>query len=402
MFHRILTFIVALLFLIDSLLLLALGGYEAADIFVIADSPIITAMIILIQLPILYFVVYKAYIHPVQQLNQEIAKFMTGIQDDTALIPDAWSKGMNYVINFFVKSLQILKVFKTELREGRKLKSEIEIASDIQKHVLDKEETVIPSLEIAMWTVAATEVWGDSLDIITGKDGNYYIYVGDVTWHGVPSGLVMMMVNALISAFSMNEVNSAKILAAANKILKPRIKQNMMMTCIMLRWDENTKQMYYTGAGHEHLLVYKDKDQKVYKIKSGWVALGMMRDSSSILKEQQIVFAPDDVIILYTDGISEARYRSEQNGILFGIDRIVDAVVKSENKTAESIFQKITIDLSAFMGYKHKQYDDITLIVVRYLPSGTPGKTIADIAEKIDFSHITEWNWWRKMEEENT
>lgn len=119
----------------------------------------------------------------------------------------------------------------------------------------------------------------------------------------------------------------------------------------------------------------------------------MMRDSSSILKEQQIVFAPDDVIILYTDGISEARYRSEQNGILFGIDRIVDAVVKSENKTAESIFQKITIDLSAFMGYKHKQYDDITLIVVRYLPSGTPGKTIADIAEKIDFSHITEWNW---------
>lgn len=79
----------------------------------------------------------------------------------------------------------------------------------------------------------------------------------------------MMMVNALISAFSMNEVNSAKILAAANKILKPRIKQNMMMTCIMLRWDENTKQMYYTGAGHEHLLVYKDKDQKVYKIKSG-------------------------------------------------------------------------------------------------------------------------------------
>lgn len=150
MFHRILTFIVALLFLIDSLLLLALGGYEAADIFVIADSPIITAMIILIQLPILYFVVYKAYIHPVQQLNQEIAKFMTGIQDDTALIPDAWSKGMNYVINFFVKSLQILKVFKTELREGRKLKSEIEIASDIQKHVLDKEETVIPSLEIAM------------------------------------------------------------------------------------------------------------------------------------------------------------------------------------------------------------------------------------------------------------
>lgn len=354
-------------------------------------------MLVLIQLPILYFVIYKAYIYPVQQLNQEIAKFMTGIQDDVNLLPDAWSKWMNYVINFFIKSLQILKVFKTELREGRKLKSEVEIASEIQKHILEKEETIVPSLEIAMASAPATDVGGDSLDIIIGKDNNYYIYVGDVTGHGVPSGLVMMMVNALISAISLNEVNGAKVLAAVNAILKPRVKQNMMMSCLMLRWDAANKQMYYTGAGHEHLIVYKKRDDKVYKIKSGWVALGMMRDSSAVLKEQQIAFDPEDIIILYTDGISEARYRSEQTGILFGVDRIIDAIMKSGEKTAESIFQKITIDLSAFMGYRHKQYDDITLVVVRYMPSGHPWRTIGDIAEQIDFTHITEWNWGRKL-----
>lgn len=98
----------------------------------------------------------------------------------------------------------------------------------------------------------------------------------------------------------------------------------------------------------------------------------MMRDSSAVLKEQQIAFDPEDIIILYTDGISEARYRSEQTGILFGVDRIIDAIMKSGEKTAESIFQKITIDLSAFMGYRHKQYDDITLVVVRYMPPGHP------------------------------
>jgi serine phosphatase RsbU (regulator of sigma subunit) len=171
---------------------------------------------------------------------------MTGMQDDASITPNAWSQGMNYVINFFIKSLQILKVFKVELREGRKLKSEIEIASEIQKRVLEKEETIVPSLEIAMATASATDVGGDSFDIITGKDGNYYIYVGDVTGHGVPSGLVMMMVNALISAVSLNEANGAKILAAVNAILKPRVKQNMMMSCLMLRWDETNKKMYYT------------------------------------------------------------------------------------------------------------------------------------------------------------
>ncbi len=159
----------------------------------------------------------------------------------------------------------------------------------------------------------------------------------------------MMMVNALISAFSLSESNGASILAQTNAILKPRIKQNMMMTCVMLRWDANTKKMYYTGAGHEFILVYKAKENKVFKIKSGGVALGMVKDSSKILKEQQIVFAPGDIIILYTDGISEARYRSEQTGLLFGVEHIISSLMAINIKNPENIFRQLTIDLSAWM-----------------------------------------------------
>jgi serine phosphatase RsbU (regulator of sigma subunit) len=175
---------------------------------------------------------------------------------------------MNYIISFFIKSLQILKVFKKELREGRKLRSEVEIASEIQKNVIADGAVKIPSLDIALATVPASEVGGDSLDIIPGKNNNYYIYVGDVTGHGVPSGFVMMMVNALVSAFVVSEESSARVLAETNRILKPRIKQNMMMTCVMLRWDEEAKKLYYSGAGHEYLLVYKARENKVFKIKS--------------------------------------------------------------------------------------------------------------------------------------
>jgi serine phosphatase RsbU (regulator of sigma subunit) len=65
---------------------------------------------------------------------------------------------MNNVISFFIKSLQILRVFKQELRDGRKLRSEVEIASEIQKHVIANEETIVPSLEIALGSVPASEV----------------------------------------------------------------------------------------------------------------------------------------------------------------------------------------------------------------------------------------------------
>lgn len=395
MFHIILTISVILCFIIDVFLLLGLGG--AGFLGDIASSHVfIISIIILLQLPAIYFVIYRTYIQPVYNLNLEIAKFMTGAQEDTHIAATSLSRSMNTLTSFFVKSLQILKVFKDELRDGRKLRSEVEIASEIQKHILDKEAVAVPYLEIAMATTSATEVGGDSYDIIEGKDKNYYIYVGDVTGHWVPSGFVMMMVNALISALSLSELNGANILANTNRILKPRVKQNMMMSCVMLRWDATNKAMYYTGAGHEFILVYKSKEQKVYKVKTGWVALGMVKDSSKILKEQQIVFEVDDVIILYTDGISEARYRSEQEWVLFGVDRIVESVMKCGRRDAPTIFQQLTIDLSSFMWYKHKQYDDITLIVARYAWTIPEWTTTTSLPDGINFSHITEWNWWRK------
>jgi serine phosphatase RsbU (regulator of sigma subunit) len=392
MLHRILPIIVALLVFVDAFLLLALWEVSFFA-WLTHPNAIITSSIILIQLPLLYAIVYMAYIGPVQKLNQEIAKFMTGISEEASLSPNSLSKGMNDIISFFIKSLQILKVFKQEIREGRQLKSEVDIASEIQKHIFKKEETIVPSLEIALATTPSSEVGGDSFDIISGKSSNYYIYIGDVTGHGVPSGFVMMMVNALISAFALTETSGAPILAATNHILKPRIKQNMMMTAVMLRWDEMLQALYYTGAGHEYILVYRAKTNTIEKIKTKWVALGMVRDITKVIEEKRIPLDVGDVVILYTDGISEARYRSEQNGMLFGTDRIIDSIMHSGEKTAASIFQKLTIDLSAFMGYNHKQYDDITLIVARFV---WPGQwaTLNDIPDKIDSAHITEWNWW--------
>ena len=341
MLHRIILIILFILVIVDGFILLGFSNHGILTDLT-NSNPILASVLIIIQFPILYTILYKAYIGPIQLLTQDIARFMTGIQDEPEMKPNSWSSGMNKVIVFFIKSLQILKVFKQELRDGRKLRSEVEIASEIQKKTLDQQNIIVPGLTIAMATTPASEVGWDSLDIIPGWDNNHYIYIGDVTWHGVPSGFVMMMVNALISAFSLSESNGASILAKTNTILRPRIKQNMMMTCVMLRWNAEDQKMYYTGAWHEFILVFKCKENRVYKVKSWWVALGMIKDSTKILKEQQIAFVPGDIIILYTDGISEARYRSEQNGILFWVDRMIESIVKLDVKTAENIFRKIS------------------------------------------------------------
>jgi len=74
------------------------------------------------------------------------------------------------------------------------------------------------------------------------------------------------------------------------------------------------------------------------------------------------------------------------------VDRIIESVMKIEVRTPEMVFRQLTLDLSAFMGYKHIQYDDITLAIVGYSPSGE-AVTMIDLPNRIDATSITEWNW---------
>ena len=96
------------------------------------------------QIPIIFTIVYQSYIGPIEKLNKNIARFYTGIDEAPDMKLDSWSSGMNNVILFFQKSLEILRVFKDELRDGRKLRSEVEIASEIQKQSLSQEHDILP------------------------------------------------------------------------------------------------------------------------------------------------------------------------------------------------------------------------------------------------------------------
>lgn len=296
---------------------------------------------------------------------------------------------MRFIVNFFNRSLEILKNFKEELQSGKTLRSEVELAAEIQKHILSKDHVHLPSMDIVANSKSASEVGGDSYDIIERGD-NHYVYLGDVTGHGVASGFVMMIVNALISAFSKVLVSGAEILADTNEILKPRVVSNMLMTLLLIRWNERERKMYMTGAGHEYLIVYKKEAKKAFKIRSGGIALGMTKNISKVVKELQVDVEPGDIIVLYTDGITEARNSATSNTTMFGIDRFTETVENAPYKTAQGVFNHITIELSKFMGYNHRQFDDVTLIVMHY-----KGDTLIenDVSHEIPAENITEWNW---------
>lgn len=357
--------------------------------------------ILLLEAFIVLLVVIVLYESPIIRLEKNIKNFLLSrLKEEDLQWQSAINPHLNYILNFFSNIIKMLRNIKDEFVSGKVIKWEVELAKEIQWKLLNKNLEKIPSLEVIAKSKPAAEIGWDSYDIIKQWD-NYYIYVWDATGHWVAAGFVMMMVNALISAISKVYISGAQILSFTNEILKPRIKSNILMTLLLVRWDESKKRLFMSGAGHEYLIVYKYKQNKCFKVKSGGIALGMVKNASKVLKEQEIQFEENDIIVLYTDGITEAKVDTwSGDPIMFWEDRLVKSVenastikYKGEDiKTARTVFNSITLELSKFMWYKNTQLDDITLVVANY----RWGKIIENDAPHPDElweEFITEWEW---------
>lgn len=355
--------------------------------------------ILLAQSFMILYLINMAYKSPIDDLIKVINETMSWWSKwkNIFIKNDSHNPNIKFIINFFDYILNSIKNIKSEFLSWKAIKWEVQLATEIQEKLLLKKIEPIPSLEVVAKSKPAWEIWWDSFDIIKEWD-NYYIYVWDATWHWVWAWFVMVMVNALVSWFAKVFKSWAQILANTNEILKPRVKSNILMTVLMVRWDEVQKRLFMTGAGHEYLVIYKHKLNKCFLLKSWWMALWMTKNIHKVLKEQEIKFEINDIMVLYTDWITEAinQNKKDWNEKMFWEQKILDAIISAPNivwtdiKTATSVFNNITIELSKFMWYQHVQLDDITLVVAHYRWL-EPIKN--DFSKDIEDDFITEWYW---------
>jgi len=356
-------------------------------------------LVLLIESLVISLIITNAYKKPIDELQAQIINFMSGKSkwEKINVNTNYMNPNVSFILKFFDTVLNALKNIKEEFISGKAIKWEVQLATELQEKLLNKKHENIPSLQVIAKSKPAWEIGWDSYDIIAWDD-NYYIYVWDATWHGVWAWFVMVMVNALVSWFSKVFRKWNEILANTNEILKPRVKSNILMTMLLLRWNETEKRLFMTWAGHEYLIIYKHSLWKCFKIKSWWLALWMTKNIHKILKEQEIKFEKNDIVVLYTDGITECLNRREKDGneVMFWEQRLVDAVQNSPTlpwtgiKTARWVFNNITIELSKFLWYKHRQFDDITLVVAHYNGAEAIEN---DFPEDISKDFITEWDW---------
>lgn len=309
--------------------------------------------------------VYKLISSPLKKLTKQMKLILTGRsykRVETNRIDE-----VGIIAQFFNEITENLEIISKKLKEEQRMSSELSIASEIQQKLLPTESPDAPGLEVVTKTRPAVEIGGDSFDYIKGKDSTFF-YIGDVTGHGAPAALVMMMVNTLLHTYAEMYESAYDIVVNTNRQLKPRIKSSMFMTMVFLKWNHLTQKMSYVGAGHEYLLIYRAKSGQIESIESGGIALGMTPDNSKIVKEQEISLEVGDIVVLYTDGVTEAKNNA---GEMFGLERLKETVKKyAVQYGPEGVTHHTALDFSQFVG-DTEQADDITLMALRYTGKNT-------------------------------
>ena len=249
--------------------------------------------------------------------------------------------------------------------ENLRLGAELDVARQIQLMVLPraKELTEVKYMEIAAYMRPAHEVGGDYYDVLqNGK--NLKIGIGDVTGHGLESGVLMLMVQSIARALQeAGEMNPAKFLTDLNRTIFKNIERTETDKHITLSFLDYDGERLTISGQHEDMIVIR-QNGNVERIDTGDLGLpvGLEADISPFVDTREIPFAKGDMVVLHTDGVTEAE---NSKGELFGFERLLEDARRLHGGTAEEVVDGILDDLMTYIGTQ-KIHDDITLVVMRH------------------------------------
>ncbi len=246
-----------------------------------------------------------------------------------------------------------------ELVEKERIQKEIAIAAEIQKNLLPKDIKAAFGLEIANYFEPAREVGGDYYDYFISAEGKLSVAIGDVSGKGVPAAILMTLIRAVLKTLSFYGNLPDIMLTRLNEIVYEDVNEEMFLTLFYSTYSYETRTLYYSNAGHNPLIYYDSKNDEIKEENVKGVAIGFMEYYK--YKLGQLKFNKNDVMVYYTDGVTEAENIKKE---MFGIEKLKNVVYENRNMSAETIKNEILKELFKFRG-NYEQVDDITLVVIK-------------------------------------
>jgi len=301
------------------------------------------------------------------------------------------------------------------LAEQERIQKEMQIAQDIQQMLLPKETPEMEGYEIASYYEAAKEVGGDYFDFVEVDKDTIGIVVADVSGKGVPGSQIMIMIRTALKTEARSIKSAAEVLARLNEFVVDDMKKGMFVTLFYVIIDSKKRRINYASAGHNPMILYRQGTKKTYYLNPRGFPVGISLPDPELFKKSiesdTIQLAEDDILVIYTDGITEAMNHKRE---LFSEERLLDVVRNHGNLRAQEFIDKLKDEIHSFaQGYE--QSDDITLVAIK--ERSTPekielnraqsahqmilkGKSIREACEEAGITTYAYYNKYKKIFEE--
>jgi len=249
-------------------------------------------------------------------------------------------------------------------QENIRMSAELEVTQRLQQMMLPRDEDMrkIANLDISGFMEPAAEVGGDYYDVVC-KDGGVFFGMGDVTGHGLESGVIAIMVQTAVrTLLADGQYESRKFFDVLNRVIYDnarRMNCDGNLTLSLLHYQDR---MVTISGRHEVVLVVRGNGvlERHDTLNLGF-PLGLEENISSFIGEARVPLQAGDVMVVYTDGITEAINCA---GVSFGIERLSEAVRTSHEQPADAIREAVLGSLRRYIGGQHL-LDDISLLVIK-------------------------------------
>lgn len=268
-----------------------------------------------------------------------------------------------------LKRLEIIseesnKKYETISVEKGRIDAELQVARDIQRSMLPKTSSVLgtaKNIDLVASMTSAKEVGGDWYDFFMVGKNKLAVVIADVSGNGVPAALYMVIAKTLIKSLSTEGLSPKRICCKVNESLCENNKTNMFATAFIGIIDLDTNIMTYANAGHNPPLIKRGKKPIWLTMRSGFMLGGL---ENSKYTEHRVTLKKQDLLLLYTDGFTEAMNEKKEFYTKERLFRLVSSALPTTSLA--DIERKISTDIVAFSGSENTG-DDRTLLLLKIL-----------------------------------
>ncbi|NOX87445.1 MAG: SpoIIE family protein phosphatase [Calditrichaeota bacterium] len=332
----------------------------------------------------LFFLIHKI-LAPFHNLADWVRQVVHGKVDQDEIDIDA-SDEIGEIAQAFNEMTSKFREAQVTLVEQEKLQKELQVAQEIQQMLLPSDFPKVEGYDIASYYEAAKEVGGDLFDFVEVDVDTIGICVADVSGKGVPGSMIMTMIRTALRLEARGNKNPADVLARVNEFVVDDMKRGMFVTMFYVVLDSRNREIHFASAGHNPMILYRNSTKQTYYLNPSGFPVGIQLPDITLfartIKTESIRLREDDILVLYTDGVTEAMNRKRE---LFREERFLDTIRRNAHLSVSEFIKTINRELKQFTEGA-PQNDDITVVAIRekMMPSEVILKTQRELQQLIE------------------